>query len=221
MHTGEGQLTEIVLRTNGTGGRIVCPPELVPAAGQFLFAHDGSDAPLPVTVFMGGASPGGFLAAPPLPPSWGPGLKLRLRGPLGRGFSIPPRVRRVALLALDDAPARLLPLIPFALELGAAVTLVCERTPEDVPDEVESQTPATLTEVLAWADFLAVDTARESLSDWREKLRGFNGEAQILVRTSMPCGGVAECGVCAVTLRSGWGMACKDGPVFDLEELLF
>jgi NAD(P)H-flavin reductase len=41
-----------------------------------------------------------------------------------------------------------------------------------------------------------------------------------LVVAPMPCGGLAECGVCAVTTRRGWKLACKDGPVFDLGELI-
>jgi NAD(P)H-flavin reductase len=44
-------------------------------------------------------------------------------------------------------------------------------------------------------------------------------EAQVLVRTSIPCGGIADCGVCAVMTKSNWKLACKDGPVFDLKEL--
>ena len=32
-------------------------------------------------------------------------------------------------------------------------------------------------------------------------------------------GGQGECGVCAVRTRSGWSLACKDGPVYDLAEL--
>jgi NAD(P)H-flavin reductase len=36
----------------------------------------------------------------------------------------------------------------------------------------------------------------------------------------MPCGGVADCGACAVETRLGWKLACEDGPVFDLIDLL-
>jgi len=54
----------------------------------------------------------------------------------------------------------------------------------------------------------------------RPGLAGRAGEAQVLVVTPMPCGGLAECGVCAFTTRRGWKMACKDGPVFDLSELI-
>ncbi|HEY2981045.1 MAG TPA: hypothetical protein VGJ22_07690, partial [Anaerolineales bacterium] len=104
MHIAEGQLAEIVLWPDGIGGRIICPPELIPAPGQYTLAQPGSlhahaDAPLPVSVFLAGPAPGGFLAAPPLPADWNPGATLRLRGPLGRGFSIPISARRIALIA--------------------------------------------------------------------------------------------------------------------------
>jgi hypothetical protein len=30
---------------------------------------------------------------------------------------------------------------------------------------------------------------------------------------------MADCGVCGVKGRRGWRLACKDGPVFDLNDL--
>jgi hypothetical protein len=45
-------------------------------------------------------------------------------------------------------------------------------------------------------------------------------EAQVLVRAPMPCGALAECGVCALTIRHEWKMICKDGPVFELNSIL-
>jgi hypothetical protein len=36
----------------------------------------------------------------------------------------------------------------------------------------------------------------------------------------MPCGGLAECGVCALPAHRGWKLLCKDGPVLELGELL-
>jgi dihydroorotate dehydrogenase electron transfer subunit len=44
--------------------------------------------------------------------------------------------------------------------------------------------------------------------------------AQVLVTSPMPCGGIAECGVCALPLRKkGYVLTCKDGPVFNLNQL--
>ncbi len=222
MHTGQGQLFELYYDDGRAAARILCPPLLVPAPGQYLLAHDGSDAPLAVPVFQAGPAADGFLAAPSLPRAWTPGTSLHLRGPLGRGFSLPSTIRRLALLAWDDTPARLLALLPSALKQGAAVTLVCESAPRDLSAEVEVQPMKALDEVLAWADFLAVDAERESLPGLKERLGGRSQpsvEAQVLVRTAMPCGALAECGVCAVRVRNGWRMACKDGPVFDWNEL--
>jgi hypothetical protein len=42
---------------------------------------------------------------------------------------------------------------------------------------------------------------------------------QILIHTSMPCGGIAECGVCALRTEDDWKLICKEGPVFDLREI--
>jgi NAD(P)H-flavin reductase len=222
MHTGEGQLHELYYDAERAAARILCPPLLVPAPGQYLLAHDGSDAPLPVPVFPAGSAADGFLAAPSLPRTWSPGTHLHLRGPLGRGFSLPLTARRVALLAWDDSPARLLALLPSALKQGAAITLVCKSAPRDLPMEVEVQPLQALGEALSWADFLAVDAGRESLPGLRSRLGEQNqatAEIQVLLRTQMPCGALAECGVCAVRTRGGWKMACKDGPVFDWREL--
>ena len=230
MQTGAGQLAELYLDSDRAAARLSCPAELVPAPGQYLLAHDASDSPLPVPIFAAGAAPGGFLTAPPLPASWTPGVPLHLRGPLGRGFSLPVSARLVALIALDDSPARLLALLPPALAQGAAVTLVCGSPPQELPAEVEVQPLAALEDVCTWADYLAVDVERASLPGLRVRLgwsdqlkaraeRNWIAEAQVLVRTPMPCGGVAECGVCAVLTHHGWAMACKDGPVFDLSEL--
>ena len=190
---------------------------------------------MPAPVFSAGSVPGGFLIAPPIPLTWQPGTTLSLRGPLGRGFSLPASARSVALVALGDTYARLKPLLMAALEQTASVVLVSELSLPDLPPEVEIQPVSALPEVAQWADYLAIDVDRESLPGLREML-GFGEQAgvkieaqaapwrapaeRVLVVTPMPCGGMAECGVCAVTVRRGWKMACKDGPVFDLNELI-
>jgi dihydroorotate dehydrogenase electron transfer subunit len=240
---GTGELTELYLENGLTGGRLLCPQNLIPEPGQYLLAHDSSparrgpgraDSPLPAPIFNAGSFPGGFLLAPPIPQTWQPGISLSLRGPLGRGFSLPPSARRVALVSLGETAARLKPLLTSALEQNAALVLVSDLDVSDLPLEVEVQPVSALAEVARWADYLAIDMDRESLPGLREMLglsrqaratfarpglAGWAGEAQALVLTPMPCGGLAECGVCAVTTRRGWKMACKDGPVFDLKEL--
>jgi dihydroorotate dehydrogenase electron transfer subunit len=222
MHSGKGQLDETYL---DAGGRILCAPELIPAPGQYILAHaDASDSPLAVPVFFSASAASGFRAAPALPAAWMPGTKLNLRGPLGRGFALPRAARRVALIAFDDSPSRLRGLIPLALKAGSAVTLICECAPDDLSEEVEIQPLESMHEIYAWADFAAIDVSRENLSELRSVLGGTAQsrgriEAQVLVRTPMPCGALAECGICALTLKDGWTMACRDGPVYGLGEL--
>ena len=216
---------ELVLEDGVRLVRISCPLNLLPTPGQFLLASDGSDSPLPVPVFYTDSAADGFIAAPLTNTSWSPGQELHLRGPLGRGFELRVSARRVALIALDGPPVRLRGLIQPALTQDAAVVLVSDFTSERLPDEVEVQPVSTLADVMSWADYLALDVGRENLLKFREKLGSTNQvaaarEAQVLVRTNMPCGGMAECGVCAVSLKSGWTLACKEGPVLDWRELV-
>jgi len=224
MHTGKGQVLETILEDGQRLARIACPVNLIPSAGQYLLASDASDSPLPVPLYSTDSAPEGFLAAPPIPESWMPGMHISLRGPLGHGFAIPVFARKIALVAFDDAPLRLRGLIRPALKQGAAVVLVSDFHVDNLSDEVEAQPLSALLDVMAWADFAAFDVARVNLFGLRERLGMLKQaqascEAQILIRTAVPCGGVADCAVCGVNLKSGWQLACKDGPVFDLREI--
>jgi NAD(P)H-flavin reductase len=234
MHTGVGLVKEMVLLDGSIAARIRCPSNLIPAPGQYLLAHaDDSDTPLPVPVFSAQSNLQDFLTASPLPITWNPGTRLYLRGPLGHGFALPTSAQRVALVAWDNYSARLAPLMNLAYKQEAAVTLVSDTQPEDLPLQVEVQPFSSLDEVVKWADYIAVDVERESLHGLRERFglghqaKGRVGsgsfilnEMQILVSTPMPCGGVAECGMCAVHVKHRWKMACKDGPVFALKDLI-
>lgn len=229
MKIDKGTIKEIFL--DGSA-RMDCPPELIPAPGQYLLAHAGaSSAPLADPVFFSRSAPNGFAAAAPLPSSWMPGASLVLRGPLGRGFAIPTSARKVALIAFDDSPARLHGLIPLALEQNAEVVVLCDSKVNDLPEVVEVQPLRAMLDILRWADYAALDVARGNMNQLREKIgeqkqagarpeRQSKDAAQVLIRTQMPCGALAECGVCAVTVGRQWKMVCKDGPVFDLKELL-
>lgn len=223
MHTGTGEITEIYL--DGSA-RLDCPSNLIPLPGQYLHAHAaGSDFPLPVPVYFYDSAPQGFRIAPPYPSSWTIRAKLTLRGPLGRGFSIPATSRKVALIAFDESPARLHGLIPLALKNQLETVLVCNLPAGDMPEDVEVQPLQALDEICKWADFIAIDVAREHLDQLKIAVSkqwqlSAVREAQTLIRTPMPCGGLAECGVCAVEIHYDWQMACKDGPVFTLKDVI-
>ena len=224
MHTAKGQVIELILENGLRHARISCPANLIPAPGQYLLASDEPASPLSVPIFYTDSAPQGFIASAPVPDSWVPGMEIHLRGPLGRGFSLPLSARKVGLIAFDDAPSRLRGLIAPALKQSAAVVLVTDLDSDSLPDEVEIQPTSALAEIVEWGDYLAFDVARENLFELKEYLGSMKqawakNEAQLLIRTPMPCGGVAVCGVCAVTLKSGWEMACKEGPVFELKEI--
>jgi hypothetical protein len=119
------------------------------------------------------------------------------------------------------SPAYLLGLIPLAFLQGAAISLVCDNPPDNLPDDVEIRPLGALAEICQWADYLVLAATRASLPGWRARFG--NGaqlkvprEAQVLVVTPLPCGGLAKCGVCSVEVKGGIKLACQDGPVFDL-----
>lgn len=224
MQTGKGRVFELILADGCRQARIACPPDLIPSPGQYLLAGDGSDSPLPVPLFHTDGASQGFVAAAPVPAAWNPGLELQLRGPLGRGFALPLSAHKVGLVAFDDSVARLKGVIRPALKQDAAVVLACSSAPENLPDDVEVQPLSALPEIAEWADYLALDVRREDMDRLRERLGRLNQlavgkAAQILIRTPVPCGGIANCGVCAVSLKFDWRMACKEGPVFNWEEV--
>jgi NAD(P)H-flavin reductase len=217
----DGKILERFLDERRAAARIACARTLLPAPGQYLLAHDpASNDPLAVPVFSAGICPEGFLAASPLPRTWNPGVTLSLRGPLGRGFVLPASAHRVALAALDVSPAYLLGLIPAAQAQGAAISFVCDNPPDDLPADVEIRPLGALAEVSAWADYLALAATH----GWCERFRTGDQlkvprEAQALVVTPMPCGGLAKCGVCSVEVKRGMELACEAGPVFELADL--
>jgi len=223
MKTATGSIEEIFL--DGSA-RITCPPELIPAPGQYLLAHAAaSDSPLAIPLFSSLAALHGFRSAPTVPAHWRPGDLLHVRGPIGHGFVLPTSVRKLALVAFDDSPSRLLGLIPLALKQSAEIVLVSNSPATDLPEIVEVQPLRALMDVLQWADYSALDIDRENLSQLKGRLEAnpqvmAKCEAQVLVRAPMPCGALADCGVCALILHHEWRMICREGPVFGLRELL-
>lgn len=109
---------------------------------------------------------------------------------------------------------------------NAEIVLLAETAPQDIPLSVEVLPAAALNEAARWADYAALDLARGQLDFFlasapvRDSLASLSGYAQIFIETPLPCGGLAECGVCALSTRNGVRLACKDGPVFDLAEIL-
>lgn len=223
MGSGKGTIVEVYLEKNAAA-RLSCPMGLVPGPGQYLLADIPTDTSgtLPVPIFQAGTIDGGFLAASPIPKAWTPGISLNLRGPLGNGFILPPGSRAVALAAFGETTQRLSALIEPAIAQGAAVTLLSEQPPQGLPNEVEIMPLGSLKDVTQWADYMALDMAREMTRSLPEIFQSImpSCETQVLVTTPMPCGGRGDCGVCAVPIKRGYKLICKDGPVLDLKFFL-
>jgi NAD(P)H-flavin reductase len=229
MRTFEGRVVEMQMLAGGqVGAWISCPQKWAPVPGQYLAAVSPAAAEIPLAspLFPSAYSPQGFLAAAPLPLSWMPGSPLVLTGPLGRGFHLPNNSARIALAALGDSLARLLPLAEQALHQNAAVAIFADCPLPVLPPSLEAYPLSNLPEALSWPAYLALDLPLELLPGLRQRLGLPEGSrlpctAEALISTPMPCRGMAECGACAVPASRGWKLACKDGPVFVCSEIVW
>ena len=227
MHSHTGKVQEIKLDQLGrTAVRISCPVQAIPSPGRFVLAHALSevDATLSIPLFSSHISMDGFTSAPGAPASWEPGTVLSLRKLAGRGFTIPATSQHLLLAALGDGIERLLPLIHQALENRSEVALCTDVWTPSLPAAVEVHPLSALPGAIEWADALCCELPLEQLAVLRQVLGLDSGDrlifhAEALIETPMPCGGIADCGVCAVKGRRKWKYSCRDGPVFDLNEL--
>lgn len=232
MQNYVGIVAEFQLNPEGKKtARLTCQEKAIPAPGQYVLAHAAADgeAPLATVLFCAEGGTSSFIAAPPIPDTWQLGTSLQLHGPLGKGFHLPGQIRNLALVALGDTVSRLLPLLAFAdnpaLFLPPHLFSSSPVSGATLPISIEINPVADLPAALAWADYLVLDLPLARVPDL-PKLLGLPAHhfppcpAQILIHTPMPCGGRADCGVCAVGDARRYWLACKDGPVFDLKDLM-
>jgi dihydroorotate dehydrogenase electron transfer subunit len=226
-----GTITRIEFGLDGKHrAEIACPQGCIPAPGQYVQAHKRGDetAVVPVSLFSGGwmgEDASAFVTAPPIPADWQPGEVLTLRGPLGRGFHIPPTAKRIGLIAMGDTTARLLPLAEMAVYYDLAVALFTDARLPRLPTRVEANPLQDLPEALSWGDYLAFDGAPSDYEGIGETL-GISKDtplpclAEALIFAPMPCGGLGDCGVCAVRGKGRkYKLVCVDGPVFEWGEV--
>jgi dihydroorotate dehydrogenase electron transfer subunit len=160
------------------------------------------------------------------------GMELDILGPLGRGWTIRPQVRNLLLIGEEPLLGALLPLARSAIESEIAVTLLQlvneqERAypPALLSPEIEYGIVSVLDDQLAdyllWADAASCSVTAATLemlvstgSRWREK-----SFAQAVLAPPLPCASGA-CLACQVETRQRSRLACCDGPVFALSELV-
>lgn len=199
---------------------------MLPIAGQFFqaFAVDSEDL-LPALLYPCRVSATEVLLCGGIHKSWIPGTDLHLRGPRGNGFHLPPLTRRVVLTTLDSFNInRLLPLAETALLNKAEVSILTNQPLSDLAPEIEVLPLEELNHVKGWADYLAAALLPDQINTFRDgiKLDAFNKTTlavEIMLETPMVCDESSLCGACAVYNNHGWRLACKDGPVFALDDL--
>lgn len=165
----------------------------------------------------------------PLPTDCTPGQEIILRGPMGHGFHIPDTVTKVCLIAWDHYPIRLLSILRQALQDQKEIILVWDAITQGVdtssiPGDVEILPIQNIGDAIQWAEYIGMDCPAQNLPGMAKykpdlQQRASTCPTQLLVSTSMPCLGIAECGICAVKTKKGYKLACKDGPVFDYLDL--
>jgi NAD(P)H-flavin reductase len=231
MRAGTGKILEVRQMDNQPRECLILLDGLAkPAPGQYFQAHDRTiltqaagltlfpsdfEAISPQSITF--STPGGISNL------WAPGASLNLYGPLGKGFRLPDETGKLAVAAIGDTCAFVLPLIGDMLSHGGEVSLFMDADIPRLPARVEVNPLSNLPDALRWADFLAVSILDQNLDPNFSTRLGIERPgcpAQLLVVGQFPCAGLGACGVCAVkTSGRRTKLACQDGPVFDWKDL--
>lgn len=227
MANGAWEINEISLVDGAKQLRVAANPNLRPQPGQYFLAFSShSGEPLAAPLFFAGENNSDWNLAGRIPPHWQPGTCLNWRGPLGQGFQLPPASRRVALVDWKDQAYSLPALVSLALAQDASLVWYSRHLPDWLPPSVEVLPLESLVDAWDWADYLAVecgysDVAHVAAALGKSPDRKSGCSTEVLLHTPLTCGGSADCGVCAVRTKNGWKLACKEGPVFNLDQLEF
>ena len=201
--------------------------------GQYLAANLADDtlAVLPEILFIEKIGGHEVTICPGKLDGWHPGKTVIFRGPLGKGMDIPQFTKHLAIISLDVNPARVLSLTAYGLEKQMDVVMAGDWVADnaisaDISPKIELALLSQMQELAQWADYLLLDVPHFRLGEIGKLVQSVPalvrpGFAQVLVSADMPCAGIADCRICAVKTRRGYKLACHDGPVFQLSELMF
>jgi dihydroorotate dehydrogenase electron transfer subunit len=183
----------------------------------------GSNAALRTHLYPSRIHTDGFTSVMLPSPAWHVGAELDLLGPIGRGFSPPPKSKRWVLLAIEISIDRLLPLVDEALERDVALAVYSDGQLPDLPAQVEIA--ATTENLMEWADYIAMILPHSRLHQIPTTL-GLKAEippaaqVEILTDIALPCG-LGVCSACNFHTRGGWKLACEHGPVYQAKGWLW
>jgi dihydroorotate dehydrogenase electron transfer subunit len=165
------------------------------------------------------------------------GDSVRLLGSLGNGFSIHPTSNKLLLVAGGNGIAPLYFLAQEVLKGKYSVTLLygtADKKRYSVPPEIKlvsasedgtvghrGKVTDLLTEYIDRADQVFACGPTEmyrSIAAQNQLLKG--KPVQISLEVRMGCG-LGVCYACTVKTKNGLKQVCKDGPVFDLGDILW
>lgn len=169
-----------------------------------------------------------------------PGESINLLGPLGRGFRVDPKARNLLLIAGGIGLAPLAALAAEAVRKDLTVTVLAgfrsaaaSLPPWLLPPEVEyvvctedgslgrrGLVTELTDEFLGWADQVFACGPGPMLSRlaYNPSLRRMS--VQVSLEERMGCA-VGACMGCTVRTKSGNKQVCRDGPVFELGDVLW
>jgi dihydroorotate dehydrogenase electron transfer subunit len=173
------------------------------------------------------------------------GDTLDILGPFGHGFELARTTKTLLLLGEGPNIAALLMLAHTMVARGGSATLYATASELALlppafllPSEIEYQTgsgaaiellnqqhlaqgtPSTL----IWADQLCAALPFHELSRLGElirthRIRTDRSFASVIAESALPCG-IGNCGACTIETRKGLRLACSEGPVFGLHQLI-
>lgn len=168
-----------------------------------------------------------------------PGDALDLLGPLGKGFSVHPRSRNLLLVAGGMGIAPLVALADKAIAEERAVTLLlgartrervypASRLPLEMEIDISTENGSEgrrglvterVPDFLPWADQVYVCGPAPMYRAMKGLGQFPRRPIQVLVEMPMACG-VGGCYGCVVETKRGLKRACKEGPRFELAEIV-
>ncbi len=167
-----------------------------------------------------------------------PGDSLDILGPLGNGFAIDSRSRNLLLVAGGIGIAPLVFLARRASRDGLSVKIIFGAAsashllplPSDVDALMVTEDGSMgrkglatdfLPELAEWADEIFACGPIPMYRTMARMIRHHSGKrVQVLLEQVMGCG-IGACRGCSIPTRGGMKTVCRDGPVFDLEEIIW